>query len=181
MCGMRPGLCVCETPAEMEKANSEEEVSDLYEVEDSGDDESGNAEGEESQIAGGKEDAAMTWEDIGRENSRGEVDIGQRMRERKKKESIPGEEMDPKDLECEDGDGKKVRNREDEGENAEGKGDEQWGGKRMKKDEGGGKEKEVLENPVVNAEEDMDMGEGKSMLKKRKKKSGEKHKEESKS
>lgn len=31
-CNMRPGLCVCETPSEMEEENSNEEDSDLYEV-----------------------------------------------------------------------------------------------------------------------------------------------------
>lgn len=51
----------------------------------------------------------------------------------------------------------------------------------MKKDEGGGKEKEMPENPVINVEEDMDTSEGKSMLKKRKKKRAEEHKAESKS
>lgn len=170
VCGMRPGLFVCEMLAVMEEANSEEETSDLYKVEDSEEEESVNAEGEESQITWGKEETATTWEDIGSEKSQGEVGLGQRMKERKKKESTPGKEMDPKDLECEDGDGKKVKNNEDEGDNAKGKEENHCGG-RMKKDEGGGKEKEGLENPVTNAEEDMDMSEGK-MLNKRKKKRG---------
>ncbi len=53
--------------------------------------------------------------------------------------------------------------------------------KSMKKDEGGGNEKEIPENPVTNVEEDMDTREGKSVLRKRKKRRADEHKEESKS
>ncbi len=53
--------------------------------------------------------------------------------------------------------------------------------KSNEKDEGGGNEKEIPENPVTNVEEDMDTREGKSVLRKRKKKRADEHKEESKS
>lgn len=62
VCGMRPGLCVCEMLAVMEEANSEEETSDLYKVEDSEEEESVNAEGEESNHLGKGRDS----DDMGR-------------------------------------------------------------------------------------------------------------------
>ncbi len=101
------------------------------------------------------------------------------MRERKKKVSRPGKETVPRDLEIEDGDGKRKKNGDEGG--AKSQGGKHGEEKSMKKDEGGGNEKEIPENPVTNVEEDMDTREGKSVLRKRKKKRADEHKEESKS
>ncbi len=92
------------------------------------------------------------------------------MRERKKKVSRPGKETVPRDLEIEDGDGKRKKNGDEGG--AKSQGGKHGEEKSMKKDEGGGNEKEIPENPVTNVEEDMDTREGKSVLKKKEEKSG---------
>ncbi len=177
MCGMRPGLCVCETLAAAEDGNTGEIWPDLYEMEESEEEEI--AEGETSTSTWGKEKGEEKREDIESESSQEDAGSRQRMRERKKKVSKPGKEMVPRDLESEDGDGKREKNGDEGG--AKSQGGKHGEEKNMKKDEGGGNEKEIPENPVTNVEEDMDTREGKSVLRKRKKKRADEHKEESKS
>ncbi len=107
MCGMRPGLCVCETLAAAEDGNTGEIWPDLYEMEESEEEEI--AEGETSTSTWVKEKGEEKREDIESESSQEDVGSRQRMRERKKKVSRPGKETVPRDLESEDGDGKRKK------------------------------------------------------------------------
>ncbi|KAG1934530.1 hypothetical protein F2P79_019771 [Pimephales promelas] len=169
MCNMRPGLCVCETPAEMD------EESDLYEVDEeveSGEeDRAADGEGERRRKWSGKERTGE-WRATESGSSQEEEAPGQRQRrekERKKKEKergeIPGKELAAKDVECKDGEGETAKS---DGESHDGDKMKRRG-ERPQTERGGGKE-EVPESHSKADDEGMDTSEGQRVQKKRKKK-----------
>ncbi len=179
LCNMRPGLCVCETPAEMSEENIDErepELYDLYEVDESEEEEGAATGKEEGRDTWSGEERTGEWRVIENVSSQEEGVPRRRRREKeeKKKErrAGPGKEV----LECEDG----------EGETAKGDGERQEvdsakrQGEKIQAEGGGGK-REVPESLAINEDEDMDTSDGKRVQKKRKKKEMEKHTAESKS
>lgn len=182
MCNMRPGLCVCETPAEIGERNSNGEDSDQYEV-----DEEVEIEGEVGEMTGQEERRdAWSWEERTTEwraivdvSDQEEEAAGRRWREREKKkeerEAEPGKKMERNILECED--------REGEGVKADGKSQEGDNVKRQEEKlqaESAGGKREVPESLVTIDDEDMDTSKGERVQKKRKKKEIEEHTAESK-